>query len=174
MTRKLSELFDLPTSEDNQPVDDAESMTVEETRTALEQVEQVIDKIDEALPSVRGLDTSDGELDELADMAVQTFKDLTDLGFNVDSRYSSEILSVASTMLGHALTAKTAKMNKKLKMVDLQLKKYGLDKKLEKEAEKKQDDTGEDIPLGEGQVLTRNDLLQRLMTAPTQTEEKDK
>ena len=31
-------------------------------------------------------------------------------------------------MLGHALTAKTAKMNKKLKMIELQMKKMKLDK----------------------------------------------
>ena len=42
---------------------------------------------------------------------------------NVDSRWASDIFGVASTMLGHAITAKTAKLNKKLKMVDLQLKK---------------------------------------------------
>jgi hypothetical protein len=30
-------------------------------------------------------------------------------------------------MLGHALTAKTAKLNKKLKMVELQMKKVKLD-----------------------------------------------
>jgi hypothetical protein len=46
-----------------------------------------------------------------------------DLGMNVDSRWASDIFGVASTMLGHAITAKTAKLNKKLKMVDLQLKK---------------------------------------------------
>jgi hypothetical protein len=45
---------------------------------------------------------------------------------NVDSRYA-EIFAVAGTMLGHALTAKTAKLNKKLKMVDLQLKKMKMD-----------------------------------------------
>ena len=173
MTKKLSDLFDLPSSEDSESVNDTETLTVEETKTALAQVDSVIDKIDEALPAVRGLDKSDEEMDELASMAVQAFRDLTDLGFNVDSRYSSEILSVAGTMLGHALTAKTAKLNKKLKMVDLQLKKYGLDKKLEKEAEKaKESDTSEDIPLGEGKVLTRNELLQRI--AGTDSEEKDK
>lgn len=173
MTKKLSDLFDLPSSEDSESVNDTETLTVEETKTALAQVDSVIDKIDEALPAVRGLDKSDEEMDELASMAVQAFRDLTDLGFNVDSRYSSEILSVAGTMLGHALTAKTAKLNKKLKMVDLQLKKYGLDKKLEKEAEKaKESDAGEDIPLGEGKVLTRNELLQRI--AGTDSEEKDK
>lgn len=164
MTKKLSDLFDLPSSEDSESVNDTETLTVEETKTALAQVDSVIDKIDEALPAVRGLDKSDEEMDELASMAVQAFRDLTDLGFNVDSRYSSEILSVAGTMLGHALTAKTAKLNKKLKMVDLQLRKYGLDKKLEKEAEKKQETVGEgELQLGEGKVLTRNELLQRLV-----------
>jgi hypothetical protein len=50
-----------------------------------------------------------------------------DLGMQVDSRFASEIFSVASNMLGHAITAKTAKMDKKLKMIDLQLKKMRLD-----------------------------------------------
>jgi hypothetical protein len=36
-----------------------------------------------------------------------------DLGFQVESRFSSEIFNSASSMLGHAITAKTAKINKK-------------------------------------------------------------
>ena len=88
-----------------------------------------VDKIDAALPSVRELGTSDQEMDDIANLAKDTFKDLMDLGMNVDSRWASDIFGVASTMLGHAITAKTAKLNKKLKMVDLQLKKANLDQK---------------------------------------------
>jgi hypothetical protein len=68
-------------------------------------------------------------MDSLADMANRSYKDLIDLGMQVDSRYASEIFNVAGTMLGHAITAKTAKLNKKLKMIDLQLKKAQLDQK---------------------------------------------
>jgi hypothetical protein len=74
---------------------------------------------------------------------------------NVDSRWASDIFGVASTMLGHAITAKTAKLNKKLKMVDLQLKKANLDQKVIANTE--------DIATGTGVVLDRNALLDRLL-----------
>jgi hypothetical protein len=73
---------------------------------------------------------------------------------NVDSRYASEIFGVASQMLGHAITAKTAKVNKKLRMIDLQLKKAKLDQDTNKE---------EVLPVGQGTVLDRNELLASLL-----------
>ena len=111
MTRKLEELFDLPRSDD-----EATPLVPEEARQQIARIDADIDKIDAALPMVRELDTSDKELDDLAELAKSSYQDLTDLGFNVDSRFSAEIFAVASTMLGHALTAKTAKLNKKLKI----------------------------------------------------------
>ena len=51
-----------------------------------------------------------------------------DLGMNVDSRYSGRIFEVASTMLRNAIDAKSNKIDKKLKMVELQLKKMKIDK----------------------------------------------
>ena len=82
-----------------------------------------IEKVENALPQVKGLDASDNELDEISKLAVESFHDLSNLGMQVDSRFASEIFNSAGTMLGHAITAKTAKINKKLKMIDLQLKK---------------------------------------------------
>lgn len=152
MTKKLEELFGFDELEQSTQIE--EPKTVEETRTAIAAIDNSIDKIDLALPAVRGLDASDQEMDELASKATATFDDLMDLGMNVDSRYASEIFAVAGAMLGHALTAKTAKMNKKLKMIDLQMKKLKLDQ-----------DRGEDpaVETAQGQVLSRNDLLERLI-----------
>jgi hypothetical protein len=133
-------------------------MTPEETRDAIIHIDETIDKIDEALPAIRDLAASDRELDELANLAKQSYQDLSDLGMNVDSRYSAELFAVAGTMLGHALTAKTTKLNKKLKMIDLQLRKL----KLDQDAAKKSGELG-NIPTAQGQVLTRNDLLERLL-----------
>ena len=62
-------------------------------------------------------------------------------------------------MLGHAITAKTAKMNKKLKVIDLQLKKMRLDQQTPAE---------EQIATAQGQVLNRNDLLERLLKGKDQ------
>jgi len=152
MTRKLEELFNLPPSDTE---DDTVDAPTEITKASLAELDDTIDKIDQALPTVRGLDASDSEMDELAKRATETFDDLMDLGMNVDSRFSSEIFAVASTMLGHAITAKTAKLNKKLKMVDLQLKKL----KMDQDSLKNQDNA---LPTAEGKVMTRNDLLEML------------
>jgi len=114
---------------------------------------------------VRDLETGDRELDDLANMAKESYDNLMDLGMQVDSRYASEIFNVAGTMLGHAITAKTAKLNKKLKMVDLQMKKLKLDQDAVKNSTVDQPETAH------GQVLSRNDLLERLMTSRDQKDE---
>jgi len=164
MTRKLEELFDLPPS--GCESETTEPDTVPATQIQLKEIDATIDKIDAALPAVRGLDASDQEMDDLANKAQETFDNLMDLGFNVDSRYSAEIFAVAGTMLGHALTAKTAKLNKKLKMVDLQLKKMKMD---QDQASKGGDQA---VETAHGQVLSRNDLLERLMSTRDQNNNK--
>lgn len=153
MTKKLEELFELP--EDNtrgltiSVPENAEEITTE----ALSNLE----KIETALPAVKGLEAADGEMDELASLATNSYKELMDLGMQVDSRFASEIFNSASSMLGHAITAKTAKINKKLKMLDLQLKKAQLDQKVANKTEEI-----EATPLGEGKSLDRNELLKML------------
>ena len=162
ITRKLEDLFDLPLSGcENKPT---EPESIPATQLALKEIDTTIDKIDAALPAVRGLDASDQEMDDLANKAQETFDNLMDLGFNVDSRYSAEIFAVAGTMLGHALSAKTAKLNKKLKMVDLQLK------KMKQDQASKTDD--EPMQTAHGQVLSRNDLLERLIATRNQNDTK--
>lgn len=143
------------------PPDDDISVTendaIQPTAEITEVTEEIlgdIDKIESALPAVRGLEASDSEMDELADLAKESYQNLMDLGMNVDSRYSSEIFSVASNMLGHAISAKNAKINKKLKMIELQLKKLRLDQTA---------DPQENIPTGQGHVLDRNELLKQLL-----------
>lgn len=155
MTKKLNELFDLPE-------DDSTGLTITVPSNAAEITSEAYDnlqKIENALPQVRGLEAADGEMDELAALATGSYKDLVDLGMQVDSRFASEIFNAASSMLGHAITAKTAKINKKLKMLDLQLKKAQLDQKLAGKTEEI-----ENTPLGEGKTLDRNELLKMLAT----------
>ena len=163
MTRKLESLFDFPPTDES--VQEEPAMTTAETRAAIVEIDNTIDKIDAALPAIRDLDASDRELDDIAEMAKESYQNLSDLGFNVDSRYASELFAVASTMLGHALTAKTTKLNKKLKMLDLQMKKLKLDQDAAKNAPEDAMETAH------GQVLNRNDLLERLMASRDQKTE---
>jgi hypothetical protein len=155
MTRKLEELFDLPPTIEEV---DAAVPSIAENRTAIQTLDAAIDKIDAALPAVRGLESTDQEMDELAGLATSSYKDLMDLGMQVDSRFASEIFGVASNMLGHAITAKTAKLDKKLKMIDLQMKKVRLD---QQQADK--DPEGAAAQQGQGHVLSRNELLERIL-----------
>lgn len=153
MTKKLEELFELPQDD----IDELAQPATEQTQVISTETLDSLSKIEQALPQVRGLEAADEEMDSLAEMATSSYKELIDLGMQVDSRYASEILNVAGTMLGHAITAKTAKLNKKLKMIDLQLKKAQLDQKLQSKNEEVQA-----TPIGEGRELDRNELLKML------------
>lgn len=157
MTKKLEELFDLPQTEveetEEENIDVAETENIPILADNLDELE----KISAALPAVQGLEASDAEMDELAAKAAKSFDDLMDLGMNIDSRWASEVFSTASSMLGHAITAKNAKINKKLKMIDLQLKKARLDQQIAKSDPEAADQTAT------GQVLDRNELLKRLL-----------
>ena len=153
MTKKLEELLNLPT--DDEPL--VEPTTVETVPTInLEERLEEFDKIAAALPRVKGLgDMADVELDALANKAEQAYDDLMDLGMQVDPRYGSRMFEIAAQMMNAAITAKTNKIDKKLKMVDLQLKKLAIDKK--------HGSDGGDTVEGQGYILTdRNSILEKL------------
>jgi len=76
---------------------------------------------------------------------------------NMDPRFGGQVFQTAGTLLGHAISAKTAKMDKKLRMVQLQLQKAKLDHQANK-------DSPEDKAVdGEGVVLDRNALLAQIL-----------
>jgi len=160
MTKKLEELLDLADSKEI--IEQAESQEKDQKKYEIERQQETFDamaefdKISAALPAVKGLgDMADKELNEVADKAMAAYDDLMDLGMNVESRYAGRIMEVAGGMLKTSLDAKVAKMDKKLKMIELQLKKEKMDK------EGRQDDG--DMVNGEGYVVTdRNSLLERL------------
>jgi hypothetical protein len=160
MTQKLEELFNLPPSDTT--AEEAKT-TIEENREIIEAVDTAIDKIDAALPYVNDLDTSDKELDDLSDLAKEKFQDLIDLGMNVEARFSGHILATAGTLLGHAITAKQAKLDKKLRMVDLQLKKARLDAQIAKDNNKSDGDKIIDAEDGRAVILDRNELLKQIL-----------
>jgi hypothetical protein len=157
MTKKLEDLLNLPDSKDlikeEKNKAKAEAAIVEQEDTFRDIAE--FDKIASALPSVKGLgDKADSELDEIANKAAQAYDDLMDLGMNVESRYSGRIFEVAGGLLKTSLDAKVAKMDKKLKMIELQLKKEKLDKEGSPDG---------DVVNGEGYVISdRNSLLEKL------------
>ena len=169
MTKKLEQLFDLPES-DNDSEESVDNLPL--TRETLQALDEAIDKVDAALPAVRDLDASDAEMDALSKTAQDSYRELMELGMQVDSRFASEIFSVASNMLGHAITAKNSKLDKKLKMIDLQLKKMRLDQQ-QQIIDKKSAEEEPPAQTGEAAVLSRNDLLERLLQRNQQNTKKE-
>ena len=80
--------------------------------------------------------------------------DLQDLGMNVEIRHAGEIFSSSSQMLKIAVDAKNAKVDKKLKMLKLQLDKLKLDR-----ATKGSDKEPLDV---KATMMDRNELLKQL------------
>jgi len=127
-----------------------------QTKKNLEKSYREFDKVAAALPQVKGLgELSDLELDKLAIEAEESYKNLMDLGMNVDSRYSGRIFEVAGNFLRNAIDAKSGKIDKKLKMIELQLKKQKLDQGNKDDAPIEQSD---------GYVISdRNELMKKLL-----------
>lgn len=128
MTKKLEDFFNVEpleidraesTNEDQLPL--VNTAQIVDLQSTIKEQLSVAQRIDQALPQVKGLDTEDNDLDDYAQKAMDSYDRLMDLGFNVDDRNAGKIFEVASTMMGNAITAKTAKLEKKLKMVSLQL-----------------------------------------------------
>ena len=159
MTKKLEELLNLPESkkiirEEEKKQAKAEISKPEPFLRSMDE----FDKISAALPAVKGLgDATDAEFDSLAQRATDAYDDLIDLGMNVEARYSARIFEVAGTMLKNAIDAKSAKVDKKLKMIELQLKKQKMDQDAQGV-----DDKGINLN-GEGVIITdRNSLIEKL------------
>lgn len=164
MTKQLEKLLDLATFDEELDTKSS-SEFIKENQEIIQAVDRAIDKIDTALPLVQDLATGDAELDELADFAKQKADDLINLGMNVDPRFAGVILQTAGTMLGHSISAKTAKIDKKLKMIQLQLQKAKLDHQIAKDS---QDSTESSNAVeGQGIVLDRNQLLQQILNRDT-------
>jgi len=175
-SKKLEDLLSLAPVDDDDDngnndgvADDSFPTVIEENQLLLSEINNAIDKIDEALPTVRDLSAADTEMDELARLAVDTFQDLNSLGMNVEPRYSGAIFQTAATMLGHAITAKQAKLDKKLRMVDLQLKKARLDIQKAKELQKENGDSKDGVKTGTGIILDRNALLREILNQHEET-----
>ena len=156
--KKLEELLNLPENKEIiNPEVIEEPKKPKVSREEKQKIRDIaeFDKIAAALPAVEGLGRmADEELNEVSDKAMQAYDDLMDLGMNVEQRFSGRIFEVAGNMLKTGLDAKVAKLDKKLKMVELQLKKQKLDNETVSEG---------NFTEGSGYVVSdRNSLLDRL------------
>ncbi len=155
MTKKLEDLFNLEKKESGEP--EKETKPNHEEITSIDKSYKAVAEITKGLPQIQELnDLDETELDHLANKAEQAYDDLMDLGMNVEVRYAGRIFEVAGSMMKNAIDAKNAKIEKKLKAIDLQLKKYKIDKDVQGK------DDG-DVLDGQAYIITdRNELLKKL------------
>ena len=156
MTRKLEDLFDLADFDQPAEGEVEVSTEIQHNNQQIQELDSNLDKIDAALPTVRNINASDKEMDDLAKLATENFNELMQLGMDVEPRFGAEIFSTASSMLGHAITAKNNKMTNKLKIVQLQLQKARLDV-----MKNKADESAP--PEGQASEIDRNTLLAQII-----------
>lgn len=147
MTKRLEEIFDLPPS-------GIIDLSADELKDSLKD----LDNLEKELDTLTDLTKSDQEMDDIAKRAMTTFEDLMDLGMNVEARLAAPIFEAATKMMGHAIVAKTSKIDKKLKLMDLKLK----EKRLEHQIKISQVENEENAIQGNGRILDRNELLRLL------------
>ena len=156
MTKKLEEEFNLPPIEEALRDLDSEDdtiPTVEESKNAIVEVKEqmgISEKINAAFKEVRGLETHESEMDDIAKKAIDSYEQLMQLGMNVSDMAAGKVFAEASNMLKIALEASDAKTKAKLQQIDLMLKKARLDK---------QENKGTEQETVQAQVFDRNELL---------------
>lgn len=135
-----------------------ETFNIDDTGNSLRELDdnlRQLNELDEQVPAITDLSSSDKEMDDLAQKAIDSFTELMDLGMNVEQRFAAPIFDAASKMLGHAVLAKTAKIDKKLKAIDLELKR-------QRQTHSSNAGSAPDEISGDARVLDRNELLQFL------------
>ena len=175
MSKKIEEVFNM--SSTSAP----EHTTQEEIGFDIEKLQETMataDKIDQALPAVRDLETLDKDMDDYAQQAIDAFKDLMDLGQNVEDRHAAPVFDSASKMMTNAITAKTAKMDKKLKMIEMQMRKRKLDleeRKVEMQLAKMNDTPVDGEPIeGAAEEFDRSSLINDIMAKVKENNNSDK
>lgn len=156
MTKKLEEEFGLPpmdeaTAEHSESV---ESEPVEQSITTIEEALSISEKINGALAEVRGMESHDSEMDEIAQQAVDSYEQLMTLGMNMTDMAAGQVFNNAANMLKIALEAKDSKVNRKLKQIDLMLKKARLDQQEQK--------NNPDVQEVQATMFDRNELLKMI------------
>jgi len=149
MTKKLEEEFNLPPIEEVTEVVPSKEEThkvIEETQHAL----SISEKINSAFKEIKGLEDHEVEMNDIAKEALNSYKQLMDLGMNVSDMAAGKVFAEASNMLKIALDASDAKTKAKLQQIDLMLKKARIDKFSDK-------GTAEETV--QATVFDRNDLL---------------
>jgi hypothetical protein len=141
---ELEQVFELPRLED----------VVEKESESLETLQDDARSLQEQYKQCDPFAMHDEEMDEIAGLALEYGKTLHDLGMNVEARVAGEIFNASGNMFKIAADARNSKMEKKLKLMKLELDRLKLDRT--------NPDPGETINEDHVTVLDRNALLDQI------------
>jgi hypothetical protein len=178
MKHKLEEILNLPEynetsdefkidiSEDEEDTQELNTYDIQD----LQDIYLEIDKIDQSLGTVRGLDMLDSEMDDLANKSLDTFDKLIKMGDQLEDRHIASVYDAASKLMGNAISAKQSKMDRKLKAIQLQIQKAKVDhenRKLDFKIKERRDRGDDARPLegnAESIEISRTELLRQILS----------
>jgi len=172
MTKKLTEVFNLAPNDDEEM--DAPELGDDNHQEML-QLLDAADDINDSLPQIMGVDSTDKDFDEYAKKSVGAFQDLCDLASSVEDRLVADLYTAASSMIGNALTAKQAKISSKVDMIKLQIQYSKLKLEADKLEFQKQKFTKSDsLDAEEGDLIEidRTEFLRSLIEEATTQKKK--
>lgn len=166
MTRKLEDELNIPATyeDDHFEHDDVDIDSREQainTANAIMSSLSTSEKIDAALPSISGLEVHDREMDDISKRAIDAYDELVHLGRASPVMYSCKVYEVAGQVLKTAMDARDSKINKKIKLLELQMKKMKLD-----------DDTGNG-KRSDDEGLDRNAIFDMIKNSATEVKPKN-
>lgn len=127
MSRRLEDLINIPSINDmKEAIDKTEELSAAIDQSGVEFT--LNEKLEAALPIVADIMAHDSDMDDIAKKAIDSYNDLCDMADNTPAMYSGKIYEVAANMLRTAMDAREAKLQKKLRIVEMQLKKLRIDK----------------------------------------------
>jgi hypothetical protein len=159
MTKRLEEVLNLPAMKD--ALSDEADEHIPTKEESLEKSVKILkalshaEKVDHALATVTDLEDHDDEMDEISKEALEAYQEIKELAMNMTDLHSGKMLEVAVRMLETALEARDRKANRKLRTIELQMRKLKMDR-----------DAGDPDESPEmGVEFDRNEILRRL-TSP--------
>ena len=157
LNKKVEESLDMmPASDLRDIIDDKEVISnSKETKQELVDRLSAMEKLDVSSPNINGLEEHEEEMNQISAKAMQSFKDLMDLGLQVNDNAAGRMFEVAATMLKIAHDSSSAKADRKLKILDMLMKKAKLDNDVDPSK-------GQG---GDGVTLDREEILKQIRDA---------
>lgn len=161
MTKRIEEVLDLPSLESlmgENPLSPEDQAKIDDITRALEANDIDIDK---HLLDPDGTREHAAEMDQIVDAAMTAHKDAIDMAFNMEPKNAGSIMEPAARFLELSMKAMQAKLDARMKGIELKMKREKLDHELRKNQE--EGVVEGEAPVSEaGSLKDRNQLLKSL------------